>query len=45
MLTVQQGEQLVRDALRGIDAPELTILSQHTIERPFGWVFFAANAA
>jgi hypothetical protein len=45
MLTVEQAEQLARQALRGVDAPELTVLSEDTIERPFGWVFFAANAA
>ncbi len=43
MLTVEQAERLAREALGAINAPEFTIVSQHTIERPFGWVFFAAN--
>jgi hypothetical protein len=44
MLTIEQGEQLALDALRRTGAPEMVILSDSTVERPFGWAFLLMPA-
>jgi len=40
MLTRDEAEHLACDALQHSGSPPIAILPQHTIERPFGWVFF-----
>jgi hypothetical protein len=45
MLTIQQAEELALEALRGTGAPEMVILSDSTVERPFGWAFLSVPAS
>ena len=42
MITKEQAKQLVLEAINSgpPDSDELVILDEHTIEKPWGWVFF-----
>jgi hypothetical protein len=45
MLTREEAQQLILTRLKGKDSREFFVVENRTVERPFGWLFFAALQA